>query len=105
MPESAIRRIWLGHAPLPITFWLWGVGGNMSLLALLVAMSLAGASDPLLWAVWVLGVLWHGFVWVAIWRAGRHYPGPRIWPLLSRIGLFLGIIRLSVEAAVLSGVT
>lgn len=101
---------WRGGYPLWLSYWVIGVGGNMSFVALIAAVWLSTAAPQppawalsVMWALWAVSVAWHGFVTGAIWRAGRHYSGPRIWPLLARFGCFLGLPRLTLEALILAG--
>jgi hypothetical protein len=116
---SPLARIWRGEYPLWLTYWVFGVGGNMSLLGLLAVGWLATAGLPwppataetpapaawaMLWVVWGIAVAWHGFTFRATWRAGDAYTGPRIWVVLSRVGFAIGYPRLALEALFLTGV-
>ncbi|MBK1705198.1 hypothetical protein CKO40_11760 [Halochromatium glycolicum] len=94
------RTAWLGRLPLWLTYWVLGVGGNMSFVALLLATyAVAGAgAQPLLWGLYLASLIWFVFIFGAIWRAAGVYPGRRIWPLLARLGVLIGIARMSAEA-------
>lgn len=95
-----IRAAWLGQLPLWLTYWILGVGGNMSFVALLLATyGIAGpAAQPLLWGFYLASLVWFIFIFGAIWRAAGVYPGRRLWPLLARLGVLIGIVRMSLEA-------
>jgi hypothetical protein len=108
--ESFFAKAWRGGYPLWLSYWVIGVGGNMSFVALLAAIWLATAAPlpppPVMAVVWIVfgvSVAWHGFVTGAIWRAGDRYEGPRIWPWLARFGCALGVPRLTLEALFIAG--
>jgi hypothetical protein len=98
-----IHNAWRGRLPLPLTFWVLGVGGNMSFLALLILIDLLGGGrlPGLLWIIYGISLLWFIFVFGAIWRAAGAYRGPRIWAILARVGVSIGILRMTAEALVL----
>ena len=71
-----IRRVWRGEVRLWITYWVWGVGGNVAFVGLLAPLTVAAAFDPAggvwPWAVYLGSLAWFVFVFGAIWRsAGR----------------------------------
>jgi hypothetical protein len=99
---TLLRAIWRGEGRLWVTYWLWGVGGNMA-FAIALALSILYLQPTLAAAVWLWGLygvslVWFIFVFVAIWRSARRYPGPRIWAILARLGTILGIFRMAAEA-------
>jgi len=106
MPEdgktTAMRDAWHGRLPLWWTYWVLGVGGNMSFVALLLILYIAGSPPLVLWPVYAASLLWFIFIFGAIWRAAGHYRGRTIWPLLARLGVCIGIVRMSVEAVLLT---
>ena len=57
---------------------------------------------PVLWGVYLCSLLWFVFVFGAIWHASGRYDGPRTWALLARLGVLLGVVRMSGEAVVLA---
>jgi hypothetical protein len=106
--RAPLRRVladaWAGRLPLWLTYWVLGVGGNLSLFALLLLL-VAGpglGAAALLWGVYLCSLLWFVFVFGAIWHAAARYDGPRPWALLARFGVLLGVIRMSAEAFVLA---
>jgi hypothetical protein len=96
-------RIWRGESRLWVTYWLWGVGGNMAFLAVLIAMAYQQISPIWLWHVYELSVIWFIFVFGAIFRSTAHYRGPRIWTALARLGVMIGVARMAAEAVLLTG--
>lgn len=97
------RRFWQGRLGFAASYWLWGVGGNMGWLGLLIAIYLLGGPRALasLWAVYLLSLGWFAFIHVGIWRAAGRYRGPRGRAWLARAGLLAGVVRMSVEAGLL----
>ncbi len=55
---ALVRDLWQGRLRLWVTYWVFGVGGNMSLVALLLAIwALAGpGAVAILWAVYLLSL-------------------------------------------------
>ncbi|MEE4384619.1 MAG: hypothetical protein V2J02_21700 [Pseudomonadales bacterium] len=102
--RHVLADAWAGRLPLWLTYWVLGVGGNLSLFALLLLL-VAGpglGAAGLLWGVYLLSLLWFVFVFGAIWHAAGRYAGPRYWALLARFGVLLGVVRMSGEAFVLA---
>jgi len=95
-----IRAAWLGQLPLWLTYWILGVGGNMSFVALLLATyGIAGpAAQHALSGLYLASLIWFVFIFGAIWRAAGVYPGRHLWALLARAGVLIGIVRMSLEA-------
>lgn len=98
-PARNARDGWRGRLPLWLTYWVLGVIGNMSFVAVLALVYLAGGAGmmALLWAIYVLSLLWFVFVFGAIWRAAGVYPGRRLWPVLARLGVLVGVLRMGAE--------
>jgi len=104
---SLVRQVhdaWLGRLPLWLTYWLLGVVGNMSFVAVLALVFLAGGGGMagVLWVVYILSLLWFVFIFGAIWRAAAVYPGRRLWPMLARLGVLVGVLRMGAEGVLLS---
>ncbi len=84
------RRLLAGDVALAEAYWIWGVG-----MGLLFTV-LAGAAEhhPFVLAVLELLALIVGIVaWVAVWQSAGKYAGPRIWAVLARLSVVLGILR------------
>ena len=101
------RKLWQGRVRLWVTYWVFGVGGNMSFVALLAASyALAGPdARAQLWTLYLLSLAW--FIWIfgGIWRSARRYPGPAVWAGLARLGVCVGIVRMTGEAIALGLIT
>ena len=99
-----VRDLWRGKLRLWITYWICGVGGNMSFVALLLLVYAArgAAAEASLWLVYACSLAWFVLIFVGIWRAAARYPGPAIWSLLARLGVLVGIVRMAGEAALLA---
>ena len=106
---GVFRRVWRGEARLWVAFWIWGVGGNMAWLGLLVLVvgttRLGTVPEPWAWPVYLASLAWFVFVSVAIWRSAGRYEGPRVWAVLARAGVLVGVVRMAAEAAVLVALT
>lgn len=98
------RDAWCGRLPLWLTYWVLGVFGNMSFVAVLAFVYLAGGAGMagVLWVVYVLSLLWFVFIFGAIWRAAAVYAGRRLWPVLARLGVLVGVLRMAAEGLWLS---
>lgn len=103
-----LQRLWQGKLPLWITYWLWGVGGNMAFVALLALVYLRAGGEggglAALWLVYGLSLGWFVLIFGAIWRAAGRYRGPRLWAVLARAGVLVGAMRMALEAGLLLGV-
>lgn len=102
-----MRRIRQGRFGLPVTYWLLGVGGNMTFVAILVALWLWLGRSSLgwLWAVYVLSLAWFVLIFAGIHRAAARYAGPVAWARLARTGVCIGIPRMAGEAVLLGWLT
>jgi hypothetical protein len=101
---SFVRDLWRGKLRLWVAYWVCGVGGNMSFVALLLLVYTAegAAAAAFLWLVYACSLAWFVLIFVGIWRAAGRYPGPPIWRLLARLGVLVGIVRMAGEAALLA---
>jgi len=100
MPAGqVVVKVRRGEVSFPVTFWLWGVGGNMALMTVLMLAHVKDRSGRLPLGLWMVGVAWNVFVRVATRRSGPRCPGPSVRLRLSRMGLVAGGARLTVEAA------
>jgi hypothetical protein len=95
-----LRAAWAGRVRLWITYWILGVAGNMSFVAVLAILGLSTGDrlKVLMILVWLASLAWFVFVFGAIWRAAGAYEGPRIWAVLARAGVLVGIVRMAAEA-------
>lgn len=104
--SALVGALWHGEVRLWITYWIWGVGGNMAFVAVLVALWLLGAErdggQDWLWLAYLLSLAWFVLIFGAIWRSAGRYAGPRLWPALARLGVMVGIVRMAAEAVLLT---
>lgn len=91
------RRVWRGGLPLWLTYWVFGVAGNMTFIAILLLLFLAARDVIWLWAVCLLSLAWFVWIFAGIWRSAGRYPGPHIWALLARLGVSSGVVRMVAE--------
>lgn len=97
-----LRRIWDGAPPLPVTYWLYGVGGNMSFAFLLWRTARRPERRLLPWLVYSGSLAWFVLVFRGIWRSAGRYDGPAVWPVLARLGVLAGVFRMAGEAILLA---
>lgn len=100
--DSYFRRHWRGELSLPRSYWIngvliFGVGCNL-MLALTVTFTIMlfrqqddiGAPIVLL----LIALELAAYVWalVGTWRSAGRYRGSRVWPILARIAMCLGVL-------------
>lgn len=85
-----------GDYGLPKTYWLFGVLGNL-LFIVPIALAAAAESMPILVLSLIASVVYSLVVAVGIWRASDKYLGPKVWAVLAKIAVILGILRLLVD--------
>ena len=86
-----IARLWRGEVSLPITYWVWGVAGNIG-WKFVIALALATDMGMLALLFALLYIVYLVLIFVAIWRSAGRYRGNRIWADLALISLALGLI-------------
>ena len=104
-----LATAWRGDLPLWLTYWVLGVGGNMSFLAALLATLSAEMArrEPserrpeLPVGIYLASLGWFMFIFGAIWRSAGRYRGPRRWANLARLGVACGVPRMAAEALTL----
>jgi len=64
---------------------------------------LAAKAISWLWLVYALSLVWLVFICGAIRRAAGAYPGRRLWAILARLGVLVGILRMMLEAVLPAG--
>ena len=103
-PEGGgrLRRIWDGALPLPVTYWQYGVGGNMSFAFLLRRTARRPGRRLLPWLVYSASLAWFVLIFRGIWRSADRYDGPAVWPVLARLGVLAGVFRMAGEAIILT---
>jgi hypothetical protein len=102
LERGPLRRIWDGALPLPVAYWQYGVGGNMSFAFVLWRTARRPGSRLLPWLVYSASLAWFVLIFRGIWRSAGHYNGPAVWPVLARLGVLAGVVRMAGEAIVLA---
>lgn len=90
-----ITRLWRGQISLDMTYWVWGVlfGGFLRRVLETLSLLYTSARTPgSISAFEVLSFVYYGYISVAIWRSSGRYPGRRIWIVLARLSVVLGVI-------------
>ena len=87
---NLINKFWNGKISLWISYWIFGVlipipaGFLLGMLAAL--MRLPPISYKLIMLIYLL------FTFVGIWRSANNYQGKKIFSILAKLGILLGLI-------------
>lgn len=100
---TVLRALWRGEIRLWVAYWVFGVGGNMSFVLALALLGLGGAGRPSLGLLYLASLAWFVLIFGGVWRSAGRYPGPRLWAVLARLGVSVGVVRMAGEAAYLLG--
>lgn len=92
---DAIAKLWNGRYGLAKTYWLWGVAAG---LAWSIALSLFAPESPVALAAMCMAVAYNIVTSVGIWRAAGAYQGPKVWAILARVAVALGMAWLALMA-------
>lgn len=88
---NKIKQVFNGDEKLVLTFWLWGFLGSLIWGFLwgfiLVA---AGMTSPMV--ISIVGLVYSIFAWVSIWRSSDKYTGQKIWAILAKVMVVLGVV-------------
>jgi len=101
--DSFFTKLTNGDFGLPKTYWLFGVLGGL-LFIIPVALAAAAESLGALVAVLLASVIYSLIVAVGIWRASDKYQGPKVWAVLAKIAVIIGILRLLVDLVSLGNI-
>jgi len=96
VPGGFFSKLTQGSFGLPKTYWLFGVLGNL-LFIVPIALAAAAESMPILVMVLLASVAYSLAVAVGIWRASDKYLGSKVWAVLAKIAVILGMLRLFVN--------
>jgi hypothetical protein len=86
------RKLANGDLGLAQTYWLYGV-------LVSIAFRILTAVIPSIPVIVILSLVWIAYsipLYMGIWRAATRYSGPKVWSILAKIMLGLGIIALIV---------
>ncbi len=100
---SFFKKLTNGDFGLPKTYWLFGVLGG---LLFIIPFALAAAAESLGALIFVLlaSVIYSLIVAVGIWRASDKYQGAKVWAVLAKIAVIIGILRLLVDLVSLGSI-
>jgi len=92
---------WRGEYSLPRSYWvngalIFGLGINMLFLVVVSVAMFVLQKQPAVMVIVCLGemlLVLGAYIWalVGTWRAAGKYKGPRIWAILARLGLLMGV--------------
>ena len=93
---NILKKLWRGEVLLGLTFWAYGVGGNILLGILFVFILTASPSFagiiPFL-AFGLIKVFFLVFMSVAIFRSADNYVGNRLWSVLAKLAVIFGYLQ------------
>ena len=93
-------KFWNGDLSLPMSYWGVGIGiGIVFALSVGIFIGLLGMSDD---AMWGFIIPFQIYTVVGTWRSADKYKGKKIWPILAKISIALGVI--SNLASLIAGV-
>jgi len=88
--KGLLKTLWLGEAPLVITYWLFGFVGSLVIYGLSTELFDAINNKLAKLSIVALIVAYQVFVTVSIWRASKKYKGKRGYAVLAQAAVFLG---------------
>jgi hypothetical protein len=98
-----VHRLWRGEVGLASTYWLYGVVLNG------IVLGVIGGTVVGLTGVLVLVVVYVAFslavsvfMAVAIWRSAGNYTGAKLWAVLARVAVVIGVIGLAMQVVKLA---
>lgn len=92
--DNVLGNLWSGNYTLVKTYWLFGLVGGIAVTVLYLAV--VGVTRSAFVAIlgWLGVCVWQFFISVAIWRSAGKYTGSKVWAVLARVGVVIGIVRL-----------
>ena len=96
--KNYFNKFWDGELSLPVSYWLFGLvyAFFIALIIILIA-EMMGFPDS---AIGILILPWTIFWAIGCWRSCFYYKGSKIWPVLAKISIVLGLISGIVDAVV-----
>jgi len=80
-----------GDYGLAQTYWFYGFVINLLFNVLLVLFSKTIPDRNLVLITLIISIIWNFLVLIGIWRAAGKYKGPKIWAILARIVVIIGL--------------
>jgi hypothetical protein len=79
-----------GDLGLAKTYWLFGVVGSL-VISLISRLFISIGSEPIIFIIIILA--YSAVLWIAIWNSATKYEGEKIWAILAKIVVVLGVLR------------
>lgn len=87
---SFLSNLIKGEIALWKTYWLFGVIGNI--IATILINIFAQFSEALFLVTLIVVIVYKIGVFIAIWNSASKYLGSKIWAILSKIMVVLGVL-------------
>ena len=92
-------KFWNGDLSLPMSYWGVGVGVGLAFgFTVGILLAILNMSED---AMWGFIIPFQVYTVVGIWRSADRYKGKKIWAILAKIAVVLGV--LSNLASMISG--
>ena len=101
-----IKNFWNGNVPLVISYWVIGVIVNVivsfaiGFIVTFLLIILGAPNTSINIVLHLCLIAWVIFLTVGIWRSSDKYPGKKIWPIITKIVLIIGIIYFAVDTII-----
>jgi len=94
--KGFFKKLYDGDFGLPKTYWLFGVLANIVLKGVTILVS---ASDSiLLIGVSLLAIVVYSIIqMIGLWNAASRYTGSKVWAILAKISVVLGVLVILVS--------
>ncbi|CEG55551.1 hypothetical protein [Legionella fallonii] len=97
-----------GQIPLFITYWIFGIIPwiiygliGMALSKYYLSIAIIPYIQFLFYLYLIFPFLYFPLIYIAIWNSSTLYTKNRLWPMLAKISVFLGIVFLSIGAVII----
>ncbi len=80
-----------GEISLWKTYWLFGVVGNIC-ASFLIGFSMTMGNAIFILTIMSIFVMYLIIVYIGIWNSASRYKGSKIWAILAKVMVFLGVI-------------
>ena len=87
---SFLSNLIKGEIALWKTYWLFGVIGNI--IATILINIFAQFSESLFLIILIIAIVYQIVVFIAIWNSASKYAGSKIWAILAKIMVGLGVL-------------
>jgi len=89
--KQYFQKFFDGELSLPHSYWLVGVVYSLGVGIILVILML-GFNLPER-AANVLALPWTIFITIGIWKSATKYKGAKVWAILAKIAVVIGVIN------------